>query len=223
MVPRCNIKDLLPDRKIAGIDVSGWFHAILSHEDVVREFHTSPKIPVKSFMARFDEKLSSVLSFGVDPFVVFDGEFHPMKHKVDEHRKAPIVEALMRLQKLYKKGEESDYGEVEKERKKAMTMRNDLIAMIVDRLREHGIRFIQAPFEAEWQLCYLLKKNYIDAILSEDGDFFGLGAKGWITKFNYNSGQCQFFDSEEMMITLDLVRDVRSRLSYSCCYTLNFS
>ena len=78
-----NIKQELRGRKIVLVDVSTWFHIFLVSPQVVREHHTSPPIPVNSFLLKFKEKHASLVALGVDPFYIFDGTRSPLKRTED--------------------------------------------------------------------------------------------------------------------------------------------
>ena len=68
-----NIKQDLTGHKIVLVDVSVWFHTFLMMVKVVQEYHTSPPIPVNSFLLKFQEKHEGLKSLGCDPFYVLDG------------------------------------------------------------------------------------------------------------------------------------------------------
>jgi hypothetical protein len=58
-----------------------------------------------------------------------------------------------------------------------------VVCSILQALREHEIPFLVSPYEADGQLTYLAKQNYIDLIVSEDSDFVPCGAKATLYKY----------------------------------------
>lgn len=50
----------------------------------------------------------------------------------------------------------------------------------------NNVECIVSPYEADAQLAYLNKTNYIDAIITEDSDLIAFGAKKIIFKMDYN-------------------------------------
>jgi exonuclease-1 len=185
-------------RKILGVDISSVFHKMLANLEVIRQYHTSPLIPARVFLSNFVDYHNKLTALGVEPFYVFDGSLQPMKHATDESRRKGRTEAEKLLQDLYVSALESDFATVEETQKKAVTMRNDMIFLIVHFLRRNKVRHIQSPFEAEWQLCSLLKHGCMDGILTENSDVFALGAASWITQLNVGTGGCKIMDSVEM-------------------------
>lgn len=192
-----NIKHDLGGRKILLIDVSIWFHNILSSSDVVDQFHTSPPIPVTSFLAKFQFKHESIVKLGVVPFYVFDGTRNPLKGDEDARRRKAAEDPNRDLSELYKRCDPSDYDLVKKMQKKATTVRNDMIALLIGYLRQNRIGYIQAPSEADPMLVYLLNNGFGDCILTEDSDMFALGAKRWMTRLALSTGACNIFDTSD--------------------------
>jgi exonuclease-1 len=54
-----------------------------------------------------------------------------------------------------------------------------MVVLIIEYMCSNNIQFIQAPFEADPQLVYLLEHGFGNYILTEDSDVFVLGAKNW--------------------------------------------
>jgi exonuclease-1 len=127
---------------------------------------------------------------------VLDGEWCPLKHEMDNHHQGELDEAERILKDMYKRASEEDFPEVERQRTKATRIRNDLVAMLVKYLPHNQIQYIQAPFEAEWQLCYLLKHGCAESIFIDVVDVFALGAKSWITQLNHQTGDCTIINSD---------------------------
>ena len=59
---------------------------------------------------------------------------------------------------------------------------------LLQALRNRNIECIVAPYEADAQLAYLSRTNYVDVIITEDSDLLAFGAKKILYKLdsNYN-------------------------------------
>jgi exonuclease-1 len=44
-------------------------------------------------------------------------------------------------------------------------------------LEQHGVKSIVAPYEADAQLAYLSKNNFVDAVVTEDSDLLAFGCR----------------------------------------------
>ena len=54
-------------------------------------------------------------------------------------------------------------------------------------LRQKRIEYLVAPYEADIQLAYLSKINYVDCIITEDSDLLALGCKRVLYKLNMDT------------------------------------
>ena len=70
---------------------------------------------------------------------------------------------------------------------------------IAEECKKLGIKVIQAPFEADWQLVEAQRAGLIVNILSADGDLFVLGADRIISELNYHTGACCFYQREDIL------------------------
>lgn len=64
-----------------------------------------------------------------------------------------------------------------------------MVAQLIEKLKLERVKYVVAPYEADSQLVYLEKKNYISAIISEDSDLLVFGAKVLLTKLS-DMGEC---------------------------------
>ena len=65
-------------------------------------------------------------------------------------------------------------------------MREDILAEFSQRCRRKGVKYVCAFMGAEWELTRLEKDGVIDAIVSEDSNFFVLGSKVMIQRLDIN-------------------------------------
>lgn len=68
---------------------------------------------------------------------------------------------------------------------------------------EVGVQHIVAPYEADAQLAYLMKKNYVQAVVTEDSDLLAFGCSTVIFKLN-RYGDCEriFFNDIPQVINI---------------------
>ncbi|RAL64700.1 hypothetical protein DID88_001732 [Monilinia fructigena] len=64
---------------------------------------------------------------------------------------------------------------------KAVDVTPEMARHVIDELKEMGVQYIVAPYEADAQMVYLERKGIIDGILSEDSDLlvFDVNLTGW--------------------------------------------
>ena len=78
---------------------------------------------------------------------------------------------------MYKKGK---VEEAIKVFKKAICITPELVNLVQNTLKQKfldKVHFITAPFEADAQLAYLCRENFVDFVISEDSDILVFGAK----------------------------------------------
>jgi len=96
-------------RRILLVDNSIWFHSFTASIDVAREYHTTPPIPVHSFLRFFSDRHTALMEHGVDPFYVFDGTRNPLKGHEDARRHQREQEAINTLALLYQRRDYDSY------------------------------------------------------------------------------------------------------------------
>ncbi len=89
--------------------------------------------------------------------------------------------ALQRLEQLLKKPwpateeeQQNILSLITKQRKASARVNENTIAEVMQILDDNGIKYVVAPFEADWQLAYMYSQGIIDAIETTDSDFWAL-------------------------------------------------
>ena len=189
-------------RAVVAVDISGWLVSAMKTIEAARSYHIKPKIPIKEAVHYVMARHKVIVEHGnIDPCYVFDNCRNPMKANTNRDRTSQVQVALAKLTRLLQTGRMQDLGEIDEERKKSTEIRSDLIAELVSWMQKDKIMFCGAPFEAEWQMVYLEKVGLVDALMSEDGDCIGLGAKTVISEVVYkgkNTGTCTIYRSNEI-------------------------
>ena len=102
-----------------------------------------------------------------------DGRSHPMKQAEESIREQRRDNKMAELQSIYFESlPDMLYERVKKNRPLIVRRREDFDVRVAKECNKLGIRVIQAPFEADWQLVEAQRAGLIDIILSENGDLF---------------------------------------------------
>ena len=87
----------------------------------------------------------------------------------------------------------TDRGQYEKLQTKArgaLSMDDDMVALVMAALDANDIERITAPYEADAQLVHLNRVGYVDAVLTEDSDVLPYGAYVTVFKWDRKKGMC---------------------------------
>jgi exonuclease-1 len=124
--------------------------------------------------------------FGVTPFLIFDGDYLPSKATTEEDRAKRRSESRKLGMELEKAGKIS---QAHLEFQKAIDVTPEMARQLIDELKNCGVQYIVAPYEADAQMVYLERKGIISGILSEDSDLLVFGAQCLLTKLD-QYGNC---------------------------------
>ena len=112
-------------------------------------------------------KLRRVMSSGIVPIIVFDGQSLPQKFNTNEKRhqqRAASRETAISLE------ERGLYNEAVHYYQKAVEITSQTVYTWIGELKKNGIEYIVAPYEADAQLAFLARSGYVDYVLTEDSD-----------------------------------------------------
>ncbi|RDL31895.1 Uncharacterized protein BP5553_09297 [Venustampulla echinocandica] len=124
--------------------------------------------------------------FGVIPYIVFDGDYLPSKAATEKDRANRREESRRRGMELLNAGKPSQaYLEFQK----AIDVTPEMARQLIDELKETGVQYVVAPYEADAQMVYLERKGIVQGIISEDSDLLVFGAKCLLTKLD-QYGNC---------------------------------
>ena len=113
-----------------------------------------------------------LLRFGVTPVVVFDGANLPCKGDEEGARKRIRDEARARARALWQQGNHAAAHECYQ---KAIDITPAVARGFVEALRQRGIEFVVAPYEADAQMAYLAYSGRVDVVVTEDSDLLCYG------------------------------------------------
>lgn len=122
-----------------------------------------------------------------DLIVVLDGKTPPTKAKEVERRRK-VREENVRQRDEPVDPNQTDVEAANEMRTKAFRRAgagkhfSRIIDELIRSLRESQVPFLVAPYEADSQLAYMSKKEYIDLVITEDSDLVAYGAKAILYK-----------------------------------------
>ncbi|TVY43986.1 Exodeoxyribonuclease [Lachnellula occidentalis] len=176
----CNLKKF--EGKTLAVDAYGWLH----RGTVACAMELAKGQPTRKFVDFAMHRVRMLQHFGVIPFLIFDGDYLPSKAATELDREKRREESKRKGQELLNAGKPSQaYLEFQK----AVDVTPEMARQLIDELKENGIQYIVAPYEADSQMVYLERKGIVHGILSEDSDLLVFGAKCLLTKLD-QYGNC---------------------------------
>ena len=127
-----------------------------------------------------------LIHFGVIPYIVFDGDHLPIKAATETERAKGREESKKTGLELYRL---QKWTQAHRELQKAVDVTPEMALQLINELKNIGVRYVVAPYEADAQLAYLERQGIIQGILSEDSDLLVFGAKQLLTKLD-QYGDC---------------------------------
>ncbi|OHS99953.1 DNA damage-inducible protein DIN7 [Tritrichomonas foetus] len=158
---RCRL-DEYKGKRVA-IDGFVWLHR--SSYRCSRELVNDPSS--EAFLPFVMHKIQKVISCGLTPVVVFDGQSLPQKANTNSKRHKDRAEAKERALLLDSQGQ-SDLAVSFYQ--KAVEITSATVYTWIKQLRKIGVEYIVAPYEADAQLAYLCRTHYVDCVMTEDSD-----------------------------------------------------
>ena len=158
------------NKKVA-IDGYTWLHrAKYAMGDAVLH----KPIDITNCINYFQRRLFSLLKYNIKPVFVFDGASLPMKKKEEERRRENRKELKKEASLLLSKGDKS--AAVIK-LLESFDITPEFTYEFLQTLRKFHVEFYIAPYEADAQLAFLSKINYVDFVITEDSDLLAYGCK----------------------------------------------
>ncbi len=138
--------------------------------------------------------------FGITPYMVFDGDYLPSKAVTEVERAKKRQESRRVGLELHKLGRTS---QAHQELQKAVDVTPQMARQLIEELKEMGVQYVVAPYEADAQLAYMERKGIINGILSEDSDLLVFGAKCLLTKLD-QYGECVEINRDDFTACKDI-------------------
>lgn len=126
-------------------------------------------------------KFLSCLKYGILPYAVFDGKAPEIKSETLKERRRRKEAAIKKLKSVT--DDEMSESERVKLYKRSFRLKEEHIKDIKKLLRLMGLRYIQAPGEADSQCAALNKKKKVYGVVTEDMDVLAFGAPVMLRNF----------------------------------------
>ena len=170
--------------KRLGIDAFVWLHmlAYSNAQSIVVDKNLEP------LAQAFLQQCLMVQGHGVELLFVFDGAPTPAKRVTDQGRQARRAKAISQLH--------LDQEPDPKTLRAAVSLGWAAVEAVITLLRQHGIPYIVAPYEADAQLALLSRQGLIWAAATVDSDFIVHGLHNIFFKVNWRSGRCHYYNRE---------------------------
>ena len=203
------------------MSISCWIVAGLKGGDgsCARAMTSSPSYEPLDLLDSIDFKYDTLVSNGLELVMYFDGKRNSLKDFTNKERRkisdaaADKLEVYIDFARQYEEAKrdkslsteeleelvltEEDLKVMARLRKTIATPDEGVYALVVDHLKKRGIQYRCAPFEADGQLAYDERMEYISGIISEDGDIIGLGGSQLITQIDFVKGLAHIVDCKE--------------------------
>jgi len=124
--------------------------------------------------------------YGVEPYVVLDGDYLPSKLWTEDSRASKRAEYLSAGMRYHAQGQSSKATE---QFQKCIDITPEMAYRLILALRREGVAYVVAPYEADAQLAYLEKRGIIQAIVTEDSDLLVFGCQTLLVKMS-QFGDC---------------------------------
>ena len=166
-------------KKVA-VDGYCWLHKsiYLISEQIFHNPHS------KRYLKYLNKRVDQLLRFNITPIIVFDGDKLQMKRMEEEERQKRRNEVTMESLKLIRKGLEK---EAQTKRLEGIDINPQMAYEFIKLLKQKRVEYYVAPYEADIQLAYLDKINYVDCVLTEDSDLLALGCKKVLYKLDLDT------------------------------------
>ncbi|KAK2609142.1 Rad2 nuclease [Conoideocrella luteorostrata] len=187
--------------EILAVDAYGWLHRAayscaveLGQGKPTRRLVSFPyTLLAKSVLTRYTRYVTAAMHrvrmlkhFGVTPYMVFDGDYLPSKAATEDSRAKKREEKTKLANELLKAGKSS---QATQEFQKCIDITPEMASTLIQELKQMGVPYVVAPYEADAQLVYLERQGLVNGILSDDSDLLVFGAKRLLTKLD-QYGNC---------------------------------
>ena len=166
--------------KRIAVDGYCWLHKsiYLLSEQIFHNPHS------KRYLRYLNKRVDQLLRFNITPVIVFDGDKLQMKKIEEEERQKRRNEVTMESLKLIRKGKEK---EAQTKRLEGIDINPQMAYEFIKLLKQKNVEYYVAPYEADVQLAYLDKINYVDCVITEDSDLLALGCKKVLYKLDLDT------------------------------------
>jgi exonuclease-1 len=171
--------------KRVAIDGYCWLHQSVYTDNCSMAFNEKPLSYIKYMI----NKTKLLIKYNITPIFIFDGNKIPYKLSEESSRE---YNRNKKIEQAYKLKEQGDIKSAKLKYVQSIDITPEMTYQFCLELDKLKIEYIIAPYEADAQLAYLDKINYVDTICTEDSDLIAYGCKNIIYKLQFN-GQCDSY------------------------------
>ena len=119
-------------------------------------------------------KVNMLIAHGVIPVLVFDGGHLPSKNGTEEKRRKQRTVFREKGMLLLREGKRKEAYDCFKH---CVDVKPEMALNLINACRDKGIQCIVAPYEADAQLAYMVRRGLAYAVISEDSDLLVFGCE----------------------------------------------
>ena len=119
---------------------------------------------------------------GIKPICVFDGYHLKAKQETEKDRFDSKLKNRLAAQDADAKG---DIENARKYYSRCLVLRQRMVDLFMDVLKELEIEFVVAPYEADAQMAYMVKAGLAEFAISEDSDLIAYGCPKILMKLDF--------------------------------------
>jgi len=139
--------------------------------------------PTDKYVTYCLNRVDLLLKHGVIPYIIFDGGPLPNKSDEETTRQRSREENRERAQTLWRQGNRVAALEAYQ---KAVDVTPEMAHCVILALKQRGVKFLVAPYEADAQMAYLALHGFVDAVITEDSDLLTYGCPVVLFKLDYS-------------------------------------
>lgn len=174
--------------KTAAIDIMSWLYKGL----YACAAQQNPEVKSDLYLNYPLKMLALLKAHSITPIVVFDGKKLKEKEKIMEVRKEARESNIQKAIYLKNAGNED---ESRKFLKRGLRVKSRMLNTLIEIFKQMDVKIIVAPYEADSQIAYLVRKKYADFAISEDSDLVAFGVRNLVTKLT-PEGSCMNINME---------------------------
>ena len=170
------------------VDGYCWLHKAISSPKLDFDTNTGSILNDNVWIDYCLHWVDMLLYYGMEIYLVFDGNYLPGKESVELSRNASRKECLNKGLQLSQSG---DFLASRQYFARAVDVSPLMAAKLVRFLRQNRpqVKCIVAPYEADAQLAYLSREGHVDIIIGEDSDTIPYCCREMLFKLD-KSGNC---------------------------------
>lgn len=195
--------------KRAAIDTYCWLHR--AAYSCSRELCQG--VPTRRHIDYVLNRIGLLKRNGVTPVMIFDGGRLPSKADEEKSREKSRNEQREKALAHLRAGNQSAANECFQ---RAVDITPAVAATVIQALKEEGVECIVAPYEADAQMAYLSRIEYVDLIITEDSDLLAYGAHTILFKLDKLGAGVEIRYQDIMMKDVSFVGFTRDQFLEMC-------